>query len=830
MSGLLKKIIIYNCIGIFFFIKIESIKSINVETNVDGSSQSYTIPSCGLDENGNYLSGCGYFTENLVVRITVVDENNRTINGTKTIEISPRDDVGVIPMNTNRTYEAVFVGIHEGRTDEISNSYSIDGQYEYKYKHVFIGSSVARYENGVTTEETMTNNGGMEKYYVPLRGFDPQKDDWSYYDTNRKRFFDEMKQTDWKFKIIEDDGKSKTLLEFILDKTGYNRANFETQENTRIKLMVEPVYEVNMGWGGNEYTYRGTAKQLARVSLNSTNVTLNWFWPITYQYHVYNMYNNIITPEKVNNFSSFEPISREFIKDGSREEVINQFRNIYEKIAQGDNGGTISPMGIAIVDITEKIQSSGNCKYVINQCTENDFKYTATLKPKTSNDDIKSCVYPKFEADKSILKEYIDYDEDKDLWCYDNVEYDFNNLKEIPSTVNSNQMINIPNGKLRVSRTCYTSKSNVGTESILDTNSNNNYQETFKIKINGMEKTYKRTNTKTTTVKKEQINEGESELYKLTAEIEYEYTITDTESYNNKNGLTIDMNNLTIRNENYGTTNRIKIPETNSGKTIVIPTSESGKYENTLTAESLNNAFGKSNKLYNKVKNNGKLKQIGTIKEWTDNTSKRFEYIIKEYTENNCKFETYNTNSINAKFRVISLTNPFPGRDGTSRMPGKNWITETEDNVTQYIQKNRGVNSEAVYNLKPLYVITLNAKNMMKIRSYNNKYSYGYHDLTCESGTGRMCLSNFLRDGKYISNLDGECGSKIERIVKNDKSGITNFNRKIKELEENGTGFNTEKYNLYSVYDTNRDGQITKKDYINSLYYSCADKTAVSGG
>ena len=114
-------------------------------------------------------------------------------------------------------------------------------------------------------------------------------------------------------------------------------------------------------------------------------------------------------------------------------------------------------------------------------------------------------------------------------------------------------------------------------------------------------------------------------------------------------------------------------------------------------------------------------------------------------------------------------------------MPGTNWLSEKENNVYEYIQNNRNVNAEEVYNKEPLYTVTLDTKTMIKIREYNKTHSYTNTDIVCEEGKGRKCISEFLRNDKYIDNIKGKC---------------------VEEVDSNNT----------------------------KEYYECADKTEKSGG
>ncbi len=122
-------------------------------------------------------------------------------------------------------------------------------------------------------------------------------------------------------------------------------------------------------------------------------------------------------------------------------------------------------------------------------------------------------------------------------------------------------------------------------------------------------------------------------------------------------------------------------------------------------------------------------------------------------------------------YRVISLQNPFPGKDianrvsgfnltVTGRYPGANW--DSVKLVNAQILNNRNVQADAVYNKEPLYVFDLDAKTVQKIRSYNKRSADGYADfnLNCVAGNGddagTRCISEFVHDSQY-GLVDGVC-------------------------------------------------------------------------
>ena len=118
---------------------------------------------------------------------------------------------------------------------------------------------------------------------------------------------------------------------------------------------------------------------------------------------------------------------------------------------------------------------------------------------------------------------------------------------------------------------------------------------------------------------------------------------------------------------------------------------------------------------------------------------------------------------------------------------------------------------------------------MVKIREYNKKHSYSDYKITCENGTGRMCLSSFLRDTKYIEKLEGTCKTI------NPKE-ITELNRKILDFEKTGCNLSTQcmvmRQQAVKELDLNGDGYVKSDDLLKNTadFYTCADKSPKSGG
>jgi len=110
-------------------------------------------------------------------------------------------------------------------------------------------------------------------------------------------------------------------------------------------------------------------------------------------------------------------------------------------------------------------------------------------------------------------------------------------------------------------------------------------------------------------------------------------------------------------------------------------------------------------------------------------------------------------NDVNVIYRPISLDDPFPGESGYGRVYGSNWQGTTYVNgiaksyVEAFIENNRGVSKEKVYQLKPMYEFVLSSGNVRAIRKYNREHKNDYNDFTLECVEGYHCSSTFLSEG-----------------------------------------------------------------------------------
>ena len=307
--------------------------------------------------------------------------------------------------------------------------------------------------------------------------------------------------------------------------------------------------------------------------------------------------------------------------------------------------------------------------------------------------------------------------------------------------------------------------------------------------------------------------------------------------------------------------------------------------------------FGKSTKYINQISSGSVEKEYGGGKKFI------YKLIINPAgnATTSCNFIDYKVGDNqglptdnNIKFRVISLNDPFPARNGTGRLPSINWLNE-KNYVFDYITNNRGIiyelnrrnggnvmeleidgeniqrknkiNSEDMYNLvEPMYKVTLTPSTMIKIREYNKKYSYYsmYQTTYTEESTKeneqarsadrsalklscnankRECVSRFMR--KYFSNdtLSGSCSLLFNGGIVGFEYIRQGYNRVTEPIPtpeevDNALAARLEKVNAYTRgFELNKNGRIDTDDLtvarngsLNTKFYTCANKTFLSGG
>lgn len=919
------RILIIIIIAIMLF-KSTYIKALTISSDTNGYSNGVSFDACGDDPEG-----CFSYSDNFVIRATLVDADKNIaigLNGqpTRTVQFTPKN-----PFN-GRDYSTKTRTIYQNYSSAVS---AIDTSVN---DFVFSGSTIA----GTDGQET-------DEYEIYL-GFGKRnaaQDNFDSYADNRDAFIRYATNIRNEDILVQQGEKTLKLsfLEFFLNVCGFtDKWEAFSDEATRNRIaendyqvIIEPVYSYSQYYDGSWHSVYGTTKQLADLAHNSvqesrffvpfqTGLAYNYFCNFLEESNYLNLIkdqnylcNNIETFnfESTNTYSWTETESNSGYqtcvdncnanrkkncegrtvppssckvncnetcarivspyKSTTHFSTTTEFNAEYAKSIYDILRDPNYAPGVNIINLKDSIQKSGpeiininnKCTLEVKSCNNNSFLYSIKLK----SDDTFDCVYPSKIFKENEVKNQFYHFENSDLWCYDNLTYKFSNIIGYYSQhkiYNIGQYTPLPEGTLTVDRTCFSKKDlngAVGTDldNIFNSDSiNNNYQNNFYFTLNDNQYTYIRGTKYQTNTQKSNNDSGKQykktseksqygeDYYKYTASFNYSYYATDG-VFANKASININDYNVT---ESLGNTNAIDIDIAgigNNAKLVNISANtKPGLQINELSTKTKTNGFsvelekgyGFSQNVYvNLSKNKQKSENSDNIhygygKTFTSENTEVLKiykgtttYELDETNGKYCEFTTeISSNDImndGLQFRVISLTNPFPARDGTSRLAGKNWLNSTENNVKDYIQNNRGVLTEAVYEKEPMYKITLDAPTMIKIREYNKNNSYTDMNLTCEEGTGRMCISSFLRS--ELSNLEGTCATEQASNI----AQITKINERIDALSNlcrnPAQCLNSNKDEIKEL-DKNGDGIITTDDRLTIEYYTCADKTAASGG
>lgn len=444
-----------------------------------------------------------------------------------------------------------------------------------------------------------------------------------------------------------------------------------------------------------------------------------------------------------------------------------------------------------------------------------------------------------FNFNKSFLK-VKGQDENQSVYCYDTVEYNFSDtISDLnKDTFSYLSFVNPRSSHVNITRHCLVNKD--ATYEINDFKNDISDYKNSNIKINFYNEDY---------IINPKIDE--SSFTKLVR----------NDNYDGNGGKYVE----------YSFTMTYEVPKNK----LYIGANLSDGASGSISLVDWKNSFGKSKELLHS------LFTYYTDADFLEDDG----YVSSDYTTCHFDYDVVNED-IDIQFRIISLENPFPARDGSSRMPSNIWLNE-KNNVFEYITNNRGIRSvsksdnvspETMYsNTEPMYRIVLTPSTMMKIREYNKKYSYysmfstNYTEegketkahekaraadknadkLICDE-EGMQCYSQFLRDSKYIpqdeASLNGDC--LLIRDTKDDSKIRSAFNSYINyddlnlnvliQSLDNGEKYSDSRYDLnynnrsdaddyhiLALYGINKTSGEAQK---NTSYYTCANKSFLSGG
>lgn len=125
---------------------------------------------------------------------------------------------------------------------------------------------------------------------------------------------------------------------------------------------------------------------------------------------------------------------------------------------------------------------------------------------------------------------------------------------------------------------------------------------------------------------------------------------------------------------------------------------------------------------------------------------------------------------INVIYRPIDLKNPFPNITGGGRTVGSNWCSTTSCSGNNTLVQS--VIKTDVMSQTPMYVFELTPSVIRQIRKYNDSHVYSDFNLTCETETGKACVSDFitnlaggsLNGSSYSIKATGACFQDNKRL------------------------------------------------------------------
>ena len=835
------------CKKIVFLLVLSIILKTNIIVKADVSVTDGGLSSGSNSPCGTYGGYVACYSPRFQFRVTLVDKNGKKVAGTRSVDVSYSDN--------NNTYV----------DDTIRGVKLINKNFEYKYSDVYNDyndtDSTTDKDNFIyirTYLADLKDQNGKYKYKKYLNG---GQDDYTNYDSFYTAFSNKLQDRNDTNVYFDSNLNTKSdLLSVILYHTGYIKVktNIDSVEegNDIAKkdyyLLIEPTYTIYYNttpwsWQYN-YVY-GTGNEILKWMKNEiennnskymngylVGLSLNFVYQLGC-----NMYS---TPEIKNEFGLITEetlcgTNTDFYKKTNIKTMYasRSDRTLLMEMALNKNKG----YGASVLRLKNTIPDPGsiNKKIDVNidLCKSGDGSVSLNL-----NDDIENDVI------NDIFK--VSGTGMSSIYCYDKTEYDFEDIIKIVNNQTFKNMSNIeiPNVTAIINRSCYF-QSNLALESKAKNYDEYKNQE-LKLKVFNEDINLKFKDIKVPDpTGNRTASMGKGWLH-WTTEVTYSYQGSDG---TNKYYLS--------PNREYGTDGYVG-----------------------FSVDNIYEIFGKSNNLVNQLMESPNQTKIINGNEYKlnftdgnydkDGFKCNFTYTVENQTPPPGETpppgdEQGNPpdvlNSI-VDFRIISLSNPFPARDGTSRLPGLNWLN-TENYVYNYITNNRGIqyvgkannsyakitydngnkliNPEEMYNkIEPMYTITLDPSTMMEIRKYNKDRTYSDIDLECNDQK-RECTSKFLRNSAYIpeDNLSGTCSdSRNYHIVLEDYSSLTMENvRKYVYGNSN---------NYYSVYDLNKNGMMDTEDVEilekhlmteeelkalenkekNTNFYTCANKSYKSGG
>ena len=725
-------------------------------------------------------------------RVTLVDADGEKVQNTNSVDYGYNNDSKTYQLTGNDLTNKIRTAIGYN---------TVTGTYNYEYKY---GTNTDNY----SYYKAKLANGNYYNYYSQYETF---VQEFQTIIRNRTKQFGIGNNTTGNFDFLtmflyhcgfltSDDGNYYD----IDDNKWSNKKNEIAMNNYYI--LIEPIFTIS-----GTYSKHGTSNEMAKFLISTGTIPYGLMSAFTYTLGM-GMNTNAVDIQNLGfkrvKYGDYNLSLAIFKKGGaSNAQVIDEWR--YTSNPEYGYGIGVLRISAIIGDISP---IKRDIYFSNDYCGEtSDGKNTGKMILNLNN-SLDEDIFTYLEKAGINFKKY--NSSNSSIYCYDDVTYDFNNIINTlnTTTAKTSSNITIPTGTVIINRKCKVNSPDIEYNTAKTTFMNNfDEYENQNIPLNVYNKTIelKKADIKTTTDDSnlKTILGSKKGLYNVTATITFGYKENESKIYVDKN---------------YG--------------------------DGTASIDLSNATFGYSNDLKNQIQD-GQTYTYNNISFNTHVTSNTENYVCSfktpvETPDNPPNTEEkYTTPAI--QFRTIDLENPFPARDGSSRLPGTNWLGK-DNYVRAYIKYNRGVSGNEVYNKEPIYTITLTPSDIIKIREYNKKNDYSdiNKDLICFGEKNTSCLSTFLSS---LDKVEGSCSSKnLETIglsLKEDPNGIKNANSK--ELEDNITEIYDKnasvfRYNYNSdqlQLDFNNDKILTLRDaYIydfadkTTSFYTCADKTYENSG
>lgn len=756
---------------------------------------------------GNYDARINGTIDEFEFRVTLIDTDGKKVDNTNIVEYGHNNDP---------------------KTYKIEN-FNSDPYDRIKYTFGY-GTNTINYRYGTSENNYSYYNIKLTdiNYYKYLGQYSQAADDFlNIIKTRKKRYGIENNTTgnyDFLTMFLYHCGflKSEDGTYYDIDDTtnNYIKGRKSDLAHNNYYLLIEPIFTTRGAINGTPANKRGTTMEIANFLIGTGSVPWGLMSAFTYT-----LGTGMFTPAGEYEFNAIEYGDNTFkTQNFFKEKALNpQVIRQWEITADPKSGFGVGIIRINAI-IKDPIEDVINISKNFCNETENG-KNTGIIQFNIEN-NIDETTFVNTQNAGYKYKKY--NSSNSDIYCYDNVTYNFSDMIETLNgiTAKPTSNITIPTGKITVNRNCRVN-SLITDYDIAKTTFMNNFDEyeNQNIPLNLYNKIIELKK-----INKEDIIDNESNIKTLTGLIKKKtgiYNVTATITF----GYTENESKIYVE-KNYG--------------------------NDTASIDLSNVTFGYSNDLKNQIQD-GQTYTYNNVTYNTHVTSNTENYVCSfktpvetpNITTTTVTKEKYTTPDI--QFRTIDLDNPFPARDGSSRLPGTNWLGK-DNYVRAYITYNRGVEGNEVYNKEPIYKITLTPSDMVKIREYNKTNDYSDINvpdktLICRGENNTSCLSLFLANNHIIENdkKEGLCFSRNLETVgwdfKSDPNGIKDADLnalvgKIKDIyKDNASVFTHKLEDDEPELDFNNDKILTLRDaYIydaadkTTSFYTCADKTYENSG